>query len=363
MRTPLRAFLLALALAAGAASGADAAAKPRLSLRLEPDQPAYWTGQRVLCTLALDLAGGELGGGDLRLAGIPPSGATIDVGPFAPAATADLAQRAWCSEVSLLAPGTAVFEPSISGTLRRLAPGSTGFFRQYSLESFSAAADPRRIVARPLPEEGRPGDFCDAVGPFAFEASLSPEACAPGDLVTLRWNLRGRGAELGKEVAWDPGPGFKAYPPRVEERGEGLLAVSQVVVPLSTNATRAAAFSVSTFDPASSRYATHRAGPFALRFVERAPEEEDPVPAPPAPGAGKTAPTTTATAPDGGDGAAAPGARLVLPALASARLAPASGAKVLFEIPAGTTVRVREIRGDWLRVLLPDGASGWMPAP
>ena len=362
MRTPLRALLLALALLAGATRGADAAARPRLSLRLDPDQPAYWVGQRVLCTLELDLAGGELGG-DLRLGGMPPSDATIDVGPFAPAATADLSHRAWSGEVSLLAPGTAVFEPLISGTLRRLAPGSTGFFRQYSLENFSAAAEPRRIVARPLPEEGRPGDFCNAVGRFSFDADLSPRECMPGDLVTLRWNLRGRGAELGREIAWDPGPGFKAYPPRVEERGDGLLAVSQVVVPLSTNATQAAAFAVSTFDPASSRYATHRAGPFDLRFVERAPEEEDPVPAQPAPGAGKTAPTTTAPDAGGGTAAPAPGARLVLPALAPARLAPAAGAKVLFEIPAGTAVRVREARGAWLRVLLADGSSGWIPAP
>ena len=33
------------------------------------------------------------------------------------------------------------------------------------------------------------------------------------------------------------------------------------------------------------------------------------------------------------------------------------------EIPAGTAVRVREARGEWIRVLLPDGASGWIPAP
>ena len=61
--------------------------------------------------------------------------------------------------------------------------------------------------------------------------------------------------------------------------------------------------------------------------------------------------------------AAAPGDRLAIPSLAPARLAPAAGAKVLFEIPAGTAVRVREIRGAWLRVLLPDGSSGWIPEP
>ena len=55
--------------------------------------------------------------------------------------------------------------------------------------------------------------------------------------------------------------------------------------------------------------------------------------------------------------------RLAIPALAPARLAPAAGAKVLFEIPAGTAVRVREVRGAWLRVLLPDGSSGWIPEP
>lgn len=362
MRTSLRLPLLLLALLAGAARGAEGAAQPSLRLRLDPDQPAYWAGQRVRCTLELDLAGAELGGGGrLSVGGIPESGASIDVGPFAPAAPSAPGRRAWASEVSLLAPGTAVFEPSVSGTLQRPRPGNTGFFRQYSIEGFSASADPRRIVARPLPEEGRPADFCNAVGSFVFDASLAPRECAPGDLLTLRWTLHGRGAELGREVAWDPGPGFKAYPPRVEERGDGLLSVSQVVVPLSTNAVSAAPFAVSVFDPAASRYETHRAGPFALRFVERAPVEEDPVPAIPAPAPGKAAPTTTV--PEAGGAAAAPGDRLAIPALAPARLAPAAGAKVLFEIPAGTAVRVREVRGAWLRVLLPDGSSGWISSP
>lgn len=363
MRLPLRLPLLFLALLAGAARCADGAAQPSLRLRLDPDQPAYWAGQRVLCTLELDLAGAELGGGGrLSVGGIPESGASIDVGPFAPAAPSAPGRRAWAAEVSLLAPGTAVFEPSVSGTLQRPRPGNTGFFRQYSIEGFSASADPRRIVARPLPEEGRPADFCGAVGSFAFDAALAPAECAPGDLLTLRWTLHGRGAELGTEVAWDPGPGFKAYPPRVEERGEGLLRVSQVVVPLSTNAVSAAPFSVSVFDPASSRYETRRAGPFALRFVEREPEEEDPAAALPAPPPGRAAPTTTVPEAAGGN-AAAPGARLVVPAPVPARLAPAAGAKALFEIPAGTAVRVREARGDWLRALLPDGSSGWIPEP
>ena len=361
MRTPFRAVLLTLAFLAGAARGADADARPRLFLSFTPDQPAYWAGQRVFCTLELDLAGAELGsGGRLSVGGIPESSASLDVGPFAPAEPSSPERRAWVSEITLLGPGTAVFEPTVAGTLQRPRPGNTGFFRQYSIENFSAAAEPRRVVARPLPEDGRPADFCNAVGSFAFDAGLSPRECAPGDLLTLRWNLHGHGAEIGKEVAWDPGPGFKAYPPRVEERGDGLLAVSQVIVPLSTNAVSAAPFSISVFDPASSRYETRRAGPFELRFVERAPDEEDPVPALPPKAAGKTAPSTTASAPAV---SAEPGARFVQPALAPARLAPAAGAKVLFEIPAGTPLRVREARPGWLRVLLPDGSSGWIPAP
>ena len=47
---------------------------------------------------------------------------------------------------------------------------------------------------------------------------------------------------------------------------------------------------------------------------------------------------------------------------APARLAPADTALRLFDLPAGSDVLVRARHGEWARVLLPDGASGWIPA-
>ena len=45
---------------------------------------------------------------------------------------------------------------------------------------------------------------------------------------------------------------------------------------------------------------------------------------------------------------------------ATARLCPDSISKVLFDVPAGAVVEMREAEGEWLRVLY-DGATGWVP--
>ena len=48
--------------------------------------------------------------------------------------------------------------------------------------------------------------------------------------------------------------------------------------------------------------------------------------------------------------------------LAAVRLrsAPSTRAPAIFEVEAGTPLRVAERRGNWLRVVLPDGGSGWV---
>lgn len=360
-------FLSLPALWLGAFVPRCAAAEPRapaLAVSLEPAQDAYWAGQRVACTLALDLGGAELGdGGRLSVDGLPATGAGLDVGSFERVASADPTVLRWSAPLTLHAAGEVSFAPTLSGTLRRLTSRS-GLFRQYTLAPFSATAPRTSLSVRPLPAEGRPADFCGAVGPLSLEAALSPAACAPGDLLTLRWTLRGAGAELAHAIpSYAPGPGFRVYPARVEAREDGRLEVSQVVIPLSTNVVSAAAFSVAFFDPRAAGYRTLSAGPFALAVAERPPEEADgtgPADArPPDESAGGTS-----GAPEAEGGAAAPPAvvdgtlRLARPL--PGRLAPSATALKLFDVPSATPLRVRETRGAWLRVLLPDGSSAWI---
>ena len=346
-----RFFLPAAFAAAFAASGAAA---QTLSVSVDPAQDRYYAGQRVSCILQLDLGGAELAdGGNLSLSGIPDSGPAFSFGSFAPAAPGPAGEQRWIAPLRFVSPTNFVLAPAVSGTLRRETSRRGSFFRAYSLAPFDASARPLALSVAATPSAGRPADDCGAVGPIGAEAALAPLDCAVGDLLTLRWTLRGPGADAAEPAAWSPGPGFKAYPPRVEERADGRLSVSQVVVPLDASATNAAAFSVSWFDPRSG-WTRGGAGPFAITFHERKPEElaEDVGPEPAA----------ELPAPAGEPRTFAPGDAASLLEGAPARFAPGPRAKRLFDIPPGTPVRVVETLEDWVRVSVPGGSAGWVPS-
>ena len=126
------------------------------------------------------------------------------------------------------------------------------------------------------------------------------------------------------------------------------LTVTQVVVPLSEAAAASPLFSVPVFDPARGAYVECAAPPLSLRVVPRL------APAP------ATVTGARERAAAGSD--PRPGERVRALRTAPARLAPAETALRLFDLPAGSDVLVRARHGEWARVLLPDGASGWIPA-
>lgn len=336
--------------------GAAGAMAQTLSVSLDPAQDRYYAGQRVSCVLELDLGEAELAdGGNLSLSGIPDSGAALQFGRFAPAAPSPSGAQRWLAPLRLASPTNFVLSPAVSGTLRRETSRRGSFFRAYSLAPFDAAARPLAVAVVETPSAGRPADACGAVGPLRAEASLSPLDCAVGDLLTLRWTLRGPGAETAEPPAWSPGPGFKTYPPRVDRRDDGVLAVSQIVVPISASSTNAAPFSISWFDPRSG-WTGGGAGPFRISFHERPPTEEGtdavvPRAAPPGTDEVETAPRPFAAGDEATAGENAP-----------ARFAPGPRAKVLFEVPRGTPLRIVETSGPWVRAAVPDGAAGWMPS-
>ena len=352
MNLPIRLFPAAAA-AALAAAGAMA---QTLSVSLDPAQDRYYAGQRVSCVLELDLGDAELSdGGNLSLSGIPESGPAIHFGRFAPAAPAPSGAQRWIAPLHLVSPTNFALSPAVSGTLRRETSRRGSFFRAYSLAPFDAAARPLTVTVAETPADGRPADACGAVGPLRAKASLSPLDCAVGDLLTLRWTLQGPGADLAEPAAWAPGPGFKTYPPRVDRREDGILSVSQVVIPLGDSSTNAAAFSVSWFDPRSG-WTRGGAGPFRISFHERPPAEE---------GAGDAGPDAAPPGPDETEAALRPfaaGEEAAAGENAPARFAPGPHARILFEVPCGTPLRVVETSGPWTRVAVPGGAAGWMPS-
>ena len=328
---------------------ASAFADPALSVSLRPERSVYYVGERVDLDLTLDLDGVELFDGTLAPSGLPDHEEAARVGRLERVRTADPNVLAWTASLDFRGVGDIPLTPSLQGTLRRLRNRS-GFVRQYEALPFRAEAPARVLTVREPPAEGRPDGFFGAVGAFSLEASFSPAEASPGDPVTLRWTLRGRGADLaaGTPPSYAPGPDFRTYAPRVEARRPDELAVTQVIVPLSERAAASPRFAVPVFDPARSAYAQLAAPALALRIVPRA--ASAPVP-------DAAARELAAAVAESGP---RPGDRFRTPHTAPARLAPAESALRLFDLPAGSETLVRERHGAWARVLLSDGASGWI---
>ena len=344
-----------------APAATPAPAGPSLAFELRPARPFYWVGERG--TAVLTLSPGELdllSNPEVEFTGWTGGPAALSAAP-APAGS-----LRWTKPVQFDRPGTFRAETRLSAQFGRVERRGIMTIQQ-SLGGRTVSAPPRDVVVEELPEAGRPADFSGLVGAYSLAGSLDADACAPGDIVNLRWELCGPGAgDLADPPSATPGREFRVYPPHVEAREPDRLAVSQALVPVSTNAAPVSAPPVSVFDPDAGAYRTLRAGPFPLLVRERPPDE------PPAPaggtggGAGEgSAPRAAGEEPPESARPAAVGDLLELPAPASARFAPAETALELFVLHAGDRVRVREVPpdGSWLRVLrLADGASGWIPA-
>ena len=175
--------------------------------------------------------------------------------------------------------GSVPFTGSFACSLRGLAVEriSAAFFshtRSVTVAIRTAAAN---LTVRNLPQAGRPADFSGAIGRFTLSGSAKPLTVTPDDLVTLLYTLSGSGwladATL---VTPDLGPDFKTYPVQGSARNENppRIVLSQVVIPLSTNATVIAPPRFTFFDPDAAAYRTATLEPFHLTFAKPTLTEE-----------------------------------------------------------------------------------------
>lgn len=378
-RLPLLLAAAAALLAAPGTAPAQTAesAVPTLSAQANPAAERCFVGQVVHLDVTLSLGDAELL--NWNLLDIPENGldAYTVRGPVSvPQKYAN--QVGVRYEIQFRKPGEYAFEPRAVGAIQKSLARSTGFIRMVTQHPLDARAG--RVVFRveALPADDRPDDALEMVGTFTLAATLSPAECAPGDLVNLRWTLQGVGADqLTEPPPYEPGEGFRAYPPRLEAAATEA-AVTQVIIPAAVGEYTLPAFSLSVFDPQTATWKRHTAGPFALRVTERAPEPDaetaveavvsDRLLADAQPGAA-AAPDAAAVSAEDGSGLLRWWRRRTGTAFdrtldenVPLRAAPADTAQRLFELPAAAPVQIRESAGDWRRVLCPDGRSGWVPA-
>ena len=365
----LAALLAALLPAAFHAAAADGPLAVRAIV--EPKQQVYYAGQTVRLVLELEARDEEVG--SVNVSGLPDAewAQSRQTEFFELAGSSDVRDgatvnvRRFAVDYLLLQSGPHVFQPRAVAMLsRRMRHGGNSLFGSF-VQSRQAAgrADPVQLSVAPIPTPA-PADACGLVGDFRLDASIDPADAAPGDLVNLRWTLRGIGNFEDFRLPETPAAdGFKAYEPKVEtDITNDLLRVSQVFVPQSLSSTNLPAFSVSVFNPVKGVYETLSAGPFALRLHERVAEVIEDFPVEPG------AQDAPGKAPPSAAGADKPDANLwtqdafTLPQAAEGRLAPSGESLRLRTLPAGSPVRVLERSGRWLRVESGD-STAWIAGP
>ena len=341
----------------------DQPVAPTVTFDITPKQQTYYVGQHVTATVTIDFGESELYG-NIGIDGLP-DGNAVQYGEFRQINSGNPQKIMFSSAMVILKKGTIVFGPVLSGD-RAERTQSAGFIRR-QIYPFRSRSNLVEVTVKVPPSEGRPDNYCGAVGVFKLSAELTPNTCAVGDLLNLKWSLIGNGlADDVTQIEYKPGQDFKVYPPRVTTQADGVVSCSQVIIPTSTNVTQAAAFKLSVFNPIKGAYETLSSRPFPLTVVERVVQAESTQSLP-----------KLVVAPEAVNDEAAPemtmketgyrmffrrrhGEMKSMSMESSARLSPDAFSKTLFEIPAGAVVEVREASGDWSRVLY-NGAAGWIP--
>lgn len=137
-----------------------------------------------------------------------------------------------------------------------------GFFR--AGREVQLKADPIRVRVKPLPEAGKPADFCGAVGKFTLRATTDRTDLQAGEPVTLKVSLNGEGNVRGVSTPdLSTLEGFKVYESQSSESSRaknarifGEKVWEFVLVPTTGGVAEIPSIHLSTFDPKKSAYET-----------------------------------------------------------------------------------------------------------
>ncbi len=370
MKRILSAFLFAMCaccnLHAADNAGKQSATGPVIKLTLSPVAKQYYVGQEVTLGFTFDLADLNF----LKMTGIYLTGLSEDqqenLSPFRysqiPSPRKNLLQ-VQSTPFFFRKPGTYSFGLSVSGECLDAYEMSL-FYSRDQIKPFTIASTNSIVcTVLPVPTEQRPACAIDAVGTYKIAAGFVSTNCPPGGIATLLCTIQGPSTERIPPIfpAYNPGDGFRPYPPRLVRQDNRELTFQYDFVLPSEGVFQPAPFSIATFNPHKGQWQEQS---FPLSSVTVAPPQTEPT-SPPADASSaplEAAPTPTPPPADAQAPSSPSGKDCVSLRNESLRIAPAAQAQALFSIPAGTPLRIREAFGDWRRALCPDGRSGWLPA-
>jgi hypothetical protein len=173
-------------------------------------------------------------------------------------------------KVGSLTLGPAAFQATL------LLPPYNIFGQPTKQQQANASSEPVALQVLPLPKENVPAGFNGAVGSYSLNLEVSPTNIAVGDPLTVKVQIKGRGAleavTLPEQPQWQH---FKLYPPTSEFQPadndplglSGTKSFALTVVPETMELRELPAFAFSFFDPDQKRYQTltHPAVPLTVR--------------------------------------------------------------------------------------------------
>lgn len=132
------------------------------------------------------------------------------------------------------------------------------------------AVKPHTLSVKSIPEKPQPEAWSGAVGVFDLTVNATPKVVSPGDLITLRTEIKGRGyTEAIRLPNVITASDFKAYEPKLERDTAESRIVTQIIIPQSTNAVAVPPVSFCFFDPIRGQFRTATEGPFPLTFQNK----------------------------------------------------------------------------------------------
>ncbi len=171
-------------------------------------------------------------------------------------------------------PGKLKIPPSTFAVSVRSAGDFFGFFGQ--TETIYRRSREVSLDVRPLPLDGRPASFNNAVGTYALSSELNKSSASTGDALSLRVKLTGKGNI--KEIPDIPLPVMPDLTIYSSQREDSVRTVAgdqiggeksweYVIVPKAPGAHTVPRLSFSYFDPERETYETLTTAPIPLQVV------------------------------------------------------------------------------------------------
>ncbi len=130
-----------------------------------------------------------------------------------------------------------------------------------------------KIEVKPLPTQGRPADFNNAVGSFKMESSINSTEVKTNDAITLKIKISGSGnIKYAKEPELDFPSDFEVYDPKVNTKinatkngVNGSKEIEYLVIPRHAGTYEIPSKSFSYFDPKTKKYTTLKTEAYTIK--------------------------------------------------------------------------------------------------